>query len=179
MDFGGVCANFVGLNEGLLGVCDGIGYIPLSQGEVAMVDEADYASLIRYKWCAIRASRTFYASAYVKSRNLTMHRMLMGPPKGMVVDHINHNGLDNRRGNLRICTIAQNSRNRQPGRGEKVKYKGVSFYKSHQKFRASIRRGDHRLTIGYFEDEVAAAVAYDEKAKELFGEYAYLNFPEK
>ena len=178
VDFDGVCENFVPLNEGLLGIQDGIGYIPLTQGQVALVTPADYPGLIRYKWCAIKSPHTFYALAKVNGHRTPMHRFVMNPRSTMVVDHINHNGLDNRRTNLRICTNAQNSRNSRPVRQKKVKYKGVTFVKTSKRFRASIRHKKKSKSIGYFDNEVAAAEAYDEKAKELFGEYAYLNFPE-
>ena len=103
----------------------------------------------------------------------------MKPPAGMVVDHINHDGLDNRRSNLRVCTIAQNLKNRRPVRGKGVKYKGVIFIKARKKFRTCIQCGEKTLNLGYFDDEISAGKAYDEKARELFGEYAYLNFPEE
>ena len=66
VDFGGICENFVPLNDGLLGIHDGIGYIPLTQGKVALVDPADYPALIRYKWYAVKSTQTFYSSSRIK-----------------------------------------------------------------------------------------------------------------
>ena len=177
--FTGACENFSSHESGYLGGDSDVRYIPLSQGKVAIVDVDDYPSLIRYKWCTARKPKTFYVSGKINGRSTFMHRFIMAPPKPMVVDHINHNGLDNRRSNLRICTTAQNARNCRPYAGKKVKYKGVSFNKSRKKFRVFIRYGEVSFNLGYFDDEVEAARAYDKKAKELFKEYAYLNFPEE
>ena len=177
VDFGGACENFASHESGFLGGGGLVRYIPLTRGQVAIVDAGDYPSLIRYKWYATKSDPTFYAATNMNKRSTPMHRAIMEPPMGMVVDHINHNGLDNRRSNLRICTSSQNSRNRRPDREKQVKYKGVSFHKRDKTFRATIQYQNKALTIGCYQDEIAAAKAYDRKAKELFGEYAYLNFP--
>jgi hypothetical protein len=108
---------------------------------------------------------------------LSMHRMVVNAPKGLFVDHINHNGLDNRKANLRICTNLQNLRNKRPKTGCTSEYKGVHWCKGRNKFRANIYLNKKAIHLGYFHDEIAAAKAYDEKARELFGEFAYLNFP--
>jgi hypothetical protein len=106
-----------------------------------------------------------------------MHRQITGAAAGLVVDHIDNDGLNNRRSNLRICTIKQNSRNsRSPGGASR--YKGVSRDKRHKKWRVKIICNGKRISVGYFANEIKAALAYDEHAKELFGEYAYLNFPD-
>jgi hypothetical protein len=93
----------------------------------------------------------------------------------MQCDHINHNGLDNRRCNLRLCTHQQNCFNKKPKPGCTNKYKGV--YRSHEskKWRAEIRRNGRKIHIGHFDYEQDAAIAYDDYAIELFGEFAYLN----
>jgi hypothetical protein len=101
----------------------------------------------------------------------------MNPPEGMVVDHINGNGLNNRRSNMRNCTRAQNSANRRPKRGAASPYKGV-FPRPDGKFEASICHDGRKQYLGRFENEIEAARAYDKKAKELHGEFAYLNFPD-
>ncbi len=176
--FTGACENFASHESGFLGGDSDVRYIPLTRGKVAIVDADDYPSLIRYKWHMIRNKRIFYASGKMNKRNMPMHRFIMDPPKGMVVDHINHNGLDNRRSNLRVCTLAQNIRNSRPYKEKKGKYKGVTFIKASKRFRASIKYHGKRTVIGTFDDEIDAARAYDGKAKELFKEYAYLNFPE-
>jgi hypothetical protein len=95
----------------------------------------------------------------------------------MVVDHINGNGLDNRMVNLRVCTAAQNSRNRKPRKGSLSGYRGVSFYKNYQKWVAQIMYDGVKYYLGYFSDPKEAALAYDAKARELHGDYARVNFP--
>ncbi len=109
----------------------------------------------------------------------TMHREILKCPKEMVIDHINHNGLDNRRVNLRMVTAQQNSWNVKKPRGKfSSKYKGVSFDKRSKKWTAAIFYKGKRIYIGQFDDEETAGRAYDLKAKELFKEYACLNFKE-
>ncbi len=98
---------------------------------------------------------------------------------GLVVDHINHNGLDNRKENLRICTVAENCRNSRPSKRKNKlsKYKGVSFDKKRKVYRVLIWHNKKQYFLGTFKNETEAAKAYDRKARELFGEFAYLNFP--
>lgn len=103
-----------------------------------------------------------------------MHRLIMNTPEGMLVDHINHDCLDNRKSNLRICTHAENARNKRPVIGTS-KYKGVYWDKTNKKWEAHIRKGKDVKYLGQFKCEKKAALAYNEKAKELFGEFAYLN----
>jgi len=153
--------------------------IPLNQGRYTIVDADDYEELSRYNWCAVKEGRTWYAyTLTIDCKPLPMHRVITNAPKGLVVDHKNHNGLNNRKPNLRLCTQRQNQRNRRPKRGSSSQYKGVSWHKEKKKFRAAIFYNGKNIHLGYFKDEVEAAKAYDKKAKELFGEFAYLNFPE-
>ena len=106
-----------------------------------------------------------------------MHREIMDAPAGLYVDHINRNGLDNRRPNLRIVTPQQNSWNTRLGIGRgRSKYKGVSQDKDVRKWRASICIDKKLKHLGYFTDEKQAAEAYDKAAKKHRGEYAFLNF---
>ncbi len=116
-----------------------------------------------------------------------MHRAVMsfskgrisGVPNGKFVDHINHNGLDNRRANLRIVTHKQNGWNRRKtARKSTSRYKGVCWSKRERMWHVQIKKNGKQITIGYFLDEKAAARAYDAKADELFGQYAALNFPQ-
>jgi len=108
---------------------------------------------------------------------MTMHRQIMNCPMDMVIDHINHNGLDNRRANLRLATRQQNSWNikKRPGK-KSSQFKGVSFCKRDKRWEAYIIYGKKHIFIGRYDDEETAARAYDTKAKELFGEFAYPNF---
>ncbi len=151
--------------------------IKLTQGKFALVDADDYIELSGHKWCTSKSRCGDLTAVRRKSSAIVrMHREIMKAPKGMVVDHINHNTLDNRRCNLRLCTISQNNRNQHP-RGGSSMFKGVCFYKRDDKWQAYIRLDGKRHHLGYFSNEISAAEAYDAKAKELFGEFAYLNFP--
>ncbi len=109
-----------------------------------------------------------------------MHRLIMNAPKGMLVDHINRNGLDNRKANLRIVTHTQNMWNN----GQRVeryssKYRGVSWHKRQRRWMAVISVNGRARTLGYYRDEKEAARAFDRAAKELRGEFAVLNFPKE
>lgn len=152
-----------------------IRFIPLTQGQVAIVDAEDYERLSKYKWYGAKTRGNYYAYRNRNNRTVSMHREIMGEPKGMCVDHKDGNGLNNRKSNLRICTVAQNIRNRRLVGGSS-RYKGVYFQKSINKWKADITFNGRRIYIGCFADEIDAAKAYDKNAKELFGEFAYLNF---
>jgi len=168
-------------------LAEGAKLLPLSQNKFAIVDADDYDRLNKYKWCVSRARHTNYAMRRTKGKRVKgkrvnrklvlMHRFIMNAPRHLVVDHRNHNGLDNRRENLRLCTRAENSRNRRPFRLNGSKYKGVSWDKERKLFVASIRCNGKYYHLGRFKSEIKAAKAYDKKARELFGEFAYLNFP--
>ncbi|MHC4574071.1 MAG: HNH endonuclease [Planctomycetota bacterium] len=105
-----------------------------------------------------------------------MHREICCAPRGVVVDHIDGNGLNNRKSNLRLCTVRQNLWNRRPAGGTSL-YKGVCWRAEKKKWAARITCRDRRHHLGYFDTEMEAADAYDKKAAALFGEFAYLNFP--
>jgi hypothetical protein len=159
--------------------------IPLTQGKFAIVDVADYERLAKYKWFAIASERGFYAARMVKAKAgsrvkqkaVRMHQVILDVPKGKIMDHINHNGLDNRRVNLRVATRRENTWNKRKQRGNcSSQYKGVTWLKSEGKWQARIVCKGRAIFIGYFDDEKAAARAYDAKAAELFGEYAAMNF---
>ena len=137
--------------------------IILTQGKVALVDDEDYSTLSKYKWCAHKQKNTFYAVRQIpdgngKQKQIKMHMEIAGTPKGLVTDHINGDGLDNRRVNLRIVTKRQNSQNRHHKKTSK--YPGVSFRADLQKWQAYIKIESHQKHLGYFDDEEAAYHAY-------------------
>lgn len=151
--------------------------IKLTQNKWAVVDNEDYERVNQYKWCAYFHHGNWYAVRWINKKPATqrMHNFIMNCPKGLVVDHRNHNGFDNRRCNLRICTTAQNNMNQKLQRNTSSKYKGVSWYKRDKKWMAYIRLNGKRIYLGYYINEIDAAKTYDKKAKELFGKFAYLN----
>ena len=107
-----------------------------------------------------------------------MHRQILNVPEGLEIDHKNHNMLDNRKYNIRTCSKAENQHNRKTQK-HSSKYKGVSWHKERRKWRTRICNNGKEFSLGLFDSEIEAAKAYDQKAKELFGEFAYLNFEEK
>lgn len=114
-----------------------------------------------------------------KSSNVSLfHRVLMGPPKHMVVDHINGNTLDNRKSNLRVCTRRENLINSATKRGSSSKYKGVSWSKKDNSWRVRVHSNGLNVHLRYFKCEISAAHNYNEFAKKHFGEYAKLNVVE-
>lgn len=151
--------------------------IPLTRGMYTIVDERDFTKLSKYNWFARKSDRNYYAFRTVGKKHIRMHRAITHAPKGMVVDHIDHDGLNNRRSNLRVCTIKQNSRNARSHKGTS-RYKGVYWLKRNSKWTAEILCDGKKKFLGYFKNEIDAALAYDKTARKLFAEYAYLNFPD-
>ena len=153
-------------------------YIPLTKNQFAIVDAADYEWLSRYTWSASHCGRTFYAARNAGGRPVLMHRLIMKPPKGMVVDHIDGNGLNNRRSNLRICTQAENCRNRRPSSGGSSRFRGVYRCRVADRWIANLSVNNRTVYVGLFADEVEAALARDAAARKHHGPYAWLNFPD-
>lgn len=152
--------------------------IPLTQGKVAIISPEDEHWVREFRWTAQRnSSGIWYARARILGWTVLLHRAIMGLPDHLVIDHINDNGLDNRRENLRLCTPRQNAINRR-GAGPSG-YKGVYRAKNmrHRPWVASIRIDGQRTYLGAFTAPEDAARAYDAAALEHHGEFARLNFP--
>lgn len=158
--------------------------IPLTKGKFAIVDPEDFDRLSIYKWFASKNGSTFYAKRHTrtgehaKTTSVCMHREIMNAPDNLVVDHINYNGLDNRKANLRLATRRQNSlhviRTMNPGSS---KYKGVSWHTYKKRWGAQITYNGKTTFLGYFKDEIQAAKVYDKAARIYHAEFAALNFP--
>lgn len=157
--------------------------IPLTHGQVALVDEKDAACLPSVKWHAIYNARTkkWYATASLqhgmKVRTVYMHRYILNAPQGMHVDHINGDGLDNRRSNLRLATRSQNQHNRRTQYNNATGYKGVSYFKNDRSYWMQFQVNGRRVRVGGFKTAMEAAKAYDRLAREHHGAFARLNFP--
>ena len=148
---------------------------------VVLVDDEDFDESNKFKWSVIKSRNTFYAIRIVNNNgNPTMvylHRQIMNKhlQKGLIIDHINHNGLDNRKCNLRIVTVQQNQQNSTSRKNSTSKYLGVSFYKKSLKWNAKIWINNKNLHLGYYVNENDAAQAYNKAALKHFGKYANLN----
>lgn len=157
-----------------------IRYIPLTQGQVAVVDATDYPVLNTFNWFAHRSRTTYYAETNIfydgRYKTVSMQVFLTGNEQ---TDHCNRNGLDNRRCNLRPATNSQNVANGRRRGNNTSGYKGVSFSREFRDWVAYITVNYKRRHLGHFPNPVLAAQAYDDAAKKLFGEFASLNFPTK
>ncbi len=149
--------------------------IPLTQGYVAIVDDADYEGLMQWKWHAHKATRSLVAERTEDGKKIMMHRQITKAPPGMPVDHANHDTLDNQRHNLRVCSHRENQRNRCKQGNCSSRFKGVYWNKQRQKWHARIKTEERRINAGFFDDECEAARAYNAEAVNHFKEFAVLN----
>jgi len=154
--------------------------ISLSQGQVALVDDEDYYTLIQYKWFASKRKNKFYAYRNIsingKHTNQYMHRLIMNATsKSGDVDHIDTNGLNNQKQNLRLCSTSQNNMNQLPQIGKTSAYKGVFWDKYNKRFVCKIKLNGAIVFIKYCRNEIDAAVAYNNAALKYFGEFARIN----
>lgn len=149
--------------------------IPLTQGYVALVDDEDWEWLSRWKWSVASGPHTQYAQrgpARGHEKAIQMHRLILGTAPGLETDHINGDGLDNRRVNLRECTRQENQRNSRSHLGSLSIYKGVSWKKRNQQWQAHIQVDGRKRHLGLFSIEAEAADAYKIAAVIHFGEFA-------
>lgn len=151
-------------------------YLTLVIGSYTILYSAEDEEIISpYRWSIRFAPGNYpYAAARIDGKQVPMHRHILKPPKDMLVDHKNHDTLDNRRGNIRPCTRQQNMWNRKRTCGSS-KYKGVSFETSKGKWRAEIYLNNERIYLGRYKSEIDAAKVYNEHAAKLYGEFACLN----
>ena len=153
--------------------------LELTKGKIALIDDDDYACALQYQWYATLRKCVWYAYRMVcvddKQAMIFLHRFLMEPPAGMQVDHIDGDGLNCTRANMRLCTLAENTRNRRRPVTNTSGYKGVSWHKLRGKWRAEIGVDCRNKHLGLFESKDDAALAYNNAALEHYGEFARLN----
>lgn len=150
--------------------------VNLTQGKITLVDEIDFDRVAASSWCAAfekKSGRWVAKRAGIKGGTEYLHRFILDAPISMHVDHMDGNTLNNQRSNLRICTQRQNKQSRRTAR----QFKGAGLHKLTGKFAAYLGHSGKRHHLGLFPTIEAAARAYDQKARELFGEFAALNFP--
>lgn len=154
----------------------------LSRGKVTVIDAVDLW-VTEWKWYArpnVEGTH-FYAvrctSKYsIGPRSIILHRLLLNAPSGLEIDHVNGDTLDNRRCNLRLATHSQNLANQKFSSANTSGFRGVSWDRASGKWLAQTRQHTKTIFIGRFLDPIEAARAYDQKARELFGEFARTNF---
>lgn len=149
-----------------------------------MVDDDMFGELNRYKWHVRQSTSVLYVrrnSLDADGRHVwvNMHHQVLRSPDGTETDHRDGNGLNNQKSNLRVCTGSQNQCNQRTPKNNKSGYKGVSWNGNARKWQASIGINGKTLHMGYFFCLIKAARTYDSAAREHFGEFARLNFPEK
>lgn len=146
--------------------------IALTQGKVAVIDDADYEIIKKYSWNCGKAG---YVVTEKNGKSIYMHRLLLSAPNNFEVDHVDGDKLNNRRSNLRICTRQQNERNKPKTHGLTSRYKGVSWITKRHKWCAQIHINRRPIFLGYYDGEEDAAIAYNLAAEKLYGEFARLN----
>ena len=160
--------------------------IPLTKGFFATIDEEDYELISKHRWYVDICPRVKGCLCYARIKTdkhnpkaIYMHRLILGIHKSSIpwVDHIDHNGLNNSKSNLRLVSKKENLRNMRPQIGRSSIFKGVALEKSRNNWKASIRINGKGKNLGRFKTEIEAALQYDKYAKLYWGKYAYLNFP--
>jgi hypothetical protein len=150
--------------------------INLQHNFTTIIDDEDYHLIREYHWYAAEGVSTFYVQAGVYKDGVAMdlvrmHRVILGVPDGYQVDHRNGNGLDNRRVNIRVCTHQQNMCNKKIPICNTSGYKGVYFASHINKFIARIGYKNKRIHLGCFNTAIEASIVYENKARELFGDF--------
>jgi hypothetical protein len=153
--------------------------ISLGEGKFTIVDPQDFYRFNIFNWCPQQNGPDIYAVRFVSNpkKIVSLHREIMNPPEGLVVDHRKGNGLDNRRANLRLATQSQNLCNKAKTKLKtSSRFIGVHFDKRRGLWAATIRHNGKSIWLGRSESEVEAARAYDSAAIKYHGEFARLNF---
>lgn len=150
--------------------------IELTKGKFTLVDNDDFEWLNQYKWYYFRTKDgNEYAANRINNKTTYMHRMILNAQKNEYCDHINGDGLDNRRNNLRKCTNQQNGFNSKISKNNTSGYKGVTWHKQDELWQARIQKNGKDISLGTYRNKLDAARAYDKGAIKYFGEFARLN----
>lgn len=155
--------------------------IELTQGKVAIIDDEDFERASQFKWTVLSVpnQRQWYARrmTYEKGcrKHIYLHRFILNAPENLTVDHIDGNGLNNQKHNLRLCSTSQNSQNRNTSAKSATGFRGVYRHKETGSFQAQICANGKRISLGSFKTAIEAARAYDEAARKLHGEFASAN----
>lgn len=150
--------------------------IRLTRGFSTLVDSEDFERLSVYSWRVLQCGNNVYA---INGQNILMHRLILQCDQALDVDHINGDGLDNRKNNLRVATRRQNLQNKRKNQNASSQYKGVTWDKRRRKWKGQIMLNGVNIDLGRHEHEVTAAACYDVAARKYFGPFARTNFPPK
>lgn len=155
-----------------------VAYVPLSRGYEAIIDAEDAPLVDSHNWFAVTQHNCIYAKRekYLKGggrKYIAMHRVIAGAADEKVVDHINHNGLDNRKVNLRVCEHCQNIQNQRLRFDNSSGFKGVSWNSRRGKWRAQITLSGKRKELGLFDSPERAYEVYCEASEKHYGEFGY------
>jgi hypothetical protein len=152
--------------------------IILTQNKVALVDDEDYNELNKYNWCAYHDDNMWYARRGTNrnkiQKTILMHREILNAPKGIMIDHINGDGLDNRKENIRLCNNLINGQNRHTVYGTS-QYQGVYSPRNNKKWMSRITINKRLFYLGSFNSEKLAAIAYNIAALKYYGADAKIN----
>jgi len=143
-------------------------------GDKFFFDKEDLSLINKYWWHLTTSYGNKYISTRINNKTVLLHRLILNYPNDDI-DHINHDGLDCRRINLRVCSRSENMGNRRKKKPASSLYKGVYFYCKHGKWKAQIQVKGKKIALGTYENEINAAAAYNKAAVFYFGEYANLN----
>jgi hypothetical protein len=155
--------------------------IPLSSNKIALIDKEDYDKVKDYSWFAQydEKGKRFYARTGTHGTKIRMHRLILDAKESQIVDHKDHDGLNNRKNNLRLCEQSQNCMNKLYQSNNTSGYRGVSFHKGKNKYQATIMVKRKQIYLGSFDTAIEAFKVYQEKARELFGAFYCKEKPKK
>lgn len=146
---------------------------------IVLYDDEDHGKILKHTWGISKYGNNFYAKTMIGEKNkqkiLYLHRFILNAKYGDIIDHKDNNTLNNKKSNIRFCSHQNNMMNRKPEKNSSSKFKGIYYNKNSNLWHSQIYKNFKKIHLGYFENEIDAALAYNGAAKYLFGKYAYLN----